>query len=990
MYKKWINYWKKSLLDARMADLDIKNMKHFSVEDFDIQANYISCLDKINDLIDTKEHMENQKRSIDKKDERWEKKDNALILISPIQIKHIPERLYHTKDESDILPFWFYAIIDRKGNLSISEETFPIFQRKYLEPLANEEVEFTIGSVDAVDKAATLGTEQIANYSDYILYIKNVFKNVVNCEIDHFAIDGYETITNGIIALVDDNDTKNASAGILNLYENILQKDCLPLLQNLITLHNDEERKPLGVHQLIKSNFLHLGQMGFEYPISISQRKSFYTFLNSNDKVFAVNGPPGTGKTTLLQSVVANMIVQATIQNGNPPIILACSTNNQAITNIVENFSRSNTKAGDLQGRWLPHINGYATYLPATSKTKKELRKMNYQKINNGDGLFQTIENYTCLEKARNFYLEKSRKYFDNDLIDISDTIVKLRDKTITIQNVIEKASLLWTKYLKAEEFFGNIYSNAIDTESYYQNGILNGVLLQNDISTTIELKKQIILYFQKESFLTKILCFFKNRSTLKSRASEINLIFRDFLPQSYNLHSYDKYIILDEIDNRTSELESILRATKDWVEWKTSNAIYGNPPRDENEYWEFEYTKIREKSEPNCFYDELDIGLRHEAFQLSLHYWEGRYLQQLELDLNDSDFLKRGEKPTKNRWLRYAMLTPCFVSTFYMAPKFFTYSRYLQKPQNGNHFDNQPLYDFIDLLIVDEAGQTSPEVGVATFALAKRAIVVGDVKQIEPVWNVASKIDIGNLKKCEIINDYDDDIYEKEFDPKGFLASSGSIMSMAQNASTFKEDSFSTKGVLLIEHRRCYDEIISYCNSLAYNGLLKPLRGKAKSDSLFPPMYHIDVNGHSKKGNSGSRYNEDEVSAIVNWLTTHQESILDYYGAKKIKDLIGIITPFTEQKNRLKQAIKKAGFDDNITIGTVHALQGAERPIVLFSMVYGDGDSGTMFFDRDNKPNMLNVAVSRAKDNFIVFANGKILNKAAKTPSGILANFLK
>lgn len=58
--------------------------------------------------------------------------------------------------------------------------------------------------------------------------------------------------------------------------------------------------------------------------------------------------------------------------------------------------------------------------------------------------------------------------------------------------------------------------------------------------------------------------------------------------------------------------------------------------------------------------------------------------------------------------------------------------------------------------------------------------------------------------------------------------------------------------------------------------------------------------------------------------------------------------------------------------------------------MVYGDEDKGTLFFDRDNKPNMLNVAVSRAKDNFIVFTNTKILNKNAKTPSGVLANFLK
>ena len=108
------------------------------------------------------------------------------------------------------------------------------------------------------------------------------------------------------------------------------------------------------------------------------------------------------------------------------------------------------------------------------------------------------------------------------------------------------------------------------------------------------------------------------------------------------------------------------------------------------------------------------------------------------------------------------------------------------------------------------------------------------------------------------------------------------------------------------------------------------------------------------------------------------------------IENAVGIITPFVGQKNNLRYALKNAGFNvDILKLGTVHALQGAERPIILFSMVYGKGDSGTMFFDRDNKPNMLNVAVSRAKDNFIVFANTEILDKKARTPSGILSNHL-
>lgn len=36
------------------------------------------------------------------------------------------------------------------------------------------------------------------------------------------------------------------------------------------------------------------------------------------------------------------------------------------------------------------------------------------------------------------------------------------------------------------------------------------------------------------------------------------------------------------------------------------------------------------------------------------------------------------------------------------------------------------PLYDAIDLLIVDESGQVSPELAIPSFSLAKQAILVG------------------------------------------------------------------------------------------------------------------------------------------------------------------------------------------------------------------------------------------------------------------------
>jgi AAA domain len=993
--KKWLIYWKKSLSDSLKTDIDIDKLQHFEIENFNMESHVISELEKVNKLIDIEEIRLNKKEGISNKDsENWILLNELKIAISPIKIKPTTEHLVLLKDKKPKFPFWFFAQIDRKGVLHIPEETFPVFQRKYLEPLADERTEFIFGSVENVDDATTIGKEEYENYSDYIKYLKNVFKKAINQEIESYSIQGYQATNNAIVLLPDED--VNAAIGIIQLYEKILNEKNTPeLLKSFITLKNTNLNTPLSVPDLMNFNLLHLGQMGFDFPISISQRKSLYTYLQSNEKVFAVNGPPGTGKTTLLQSIVANKFVESAIIGKNAPIILACSTNNQAVTNIIDSFSKSNTKSGNLQGRWLPEIEGYATYLASMSVNKeqkiKEWKKnnWNFRDKDNTVGIFKDVENYDFLQIAKKYFSEKCVVYFGTQMINIKEATKKLQKEIVQIQSILKDALFKWDEYIKAEKIFLEKYliSNSISKNYYYDN-VLNEFSFETDISNLNKIEEKIIYYFNNEPIFRKLFCFFGLKSSLNNRASEIKIILRDSLIEISNDFVFTKFNILEKVDAKIKLAETIIEKIDNWKIWKTQNSIIGNPPKNEEEYWDFELLKIKNNSEPNCFYDELDISFRHKAFQLALHYWEGEYLIKLEYDLPDGGFGGKGLDSIKNRWQRQAMLTPCFVSTFYMAPKFFSSFKFFKKGEDGkNIFDTLPLFDFIDLLIVDEAGQVAPEVGVATFALAKQAIIVGDVKQIEPVWNITNKIDIGNLKKCELIKNYDDSIYEKEFDPKGFLSSTGSIMKMAQNACNFKENGIAEKGVLLVEHRRCYNEIINYCNVLAYNGQLVPLKGNAPKDLLFPPMYCIHVEGNSTTSNT-SRYNQNEVNAIVNWLLKHKRAIEEKYG--KLEKAVGIITPFVGQKNSLKFALKNAGFDiDTLKLGTVHALQGAERPIILFSMVYGKGDSGTMFFNRNNKPNMLNVAVSRAKDNFIVFANTQILDKKARTPSGILANHL-
>lgn len=986
--KKWLTYWKRSLSDSLKADIEIERLQHFEIENFKMESRLISELEKVNKLIDFEEtRINKKKRTLNKESEKWISLHEIQIVISPIKIKPTTENLVYLKDKKPKFPFWYSAKINRYGELKIPEETFPIFQRKYLEPLADESTEFIFGSVENIDKATTVGKEEYNNYLDYISYLKDVFKKAINQEIENYSIEGYETLNNAVILLP--NEDINAAVAIIELYEKILKENNTPeLLKSFITLKNDNSKTPLSVPEFIHYNDLHLGQMGFDFPISISQRKSLYTYLQSNDKVFAVNGPPGTGKTTLLQSIVANKFVESAIVGKNAPIILACSTNNQAVTNIIDSFSKSNTKAGKLQGRWLPELDGYSTYLPANSKTEDELKGINYKK-QNGDGLFKKVENYDYLQKAKAFFTDKCFQYFGIPILSIKESTKKLQKEIIEIQSILKDASVKWNEYINIEKTFLTTYltSNS-NTQIYYDSNILNEVSFKSDIENLKSIEEKIILYFNNEPFFRKVFCFFGLKSALNNRASEIKIILRDSLIKVSNEFVFSKSSVLEKIDSKIELAKTIIKKIENWKNWKTKNSIKGNPPKTEEEYWDFEFLKIKNNAKPNCFYDELDVSFRHKAFQLALHYWEGEYLIKLEKDLADVNFDKYGADATKNRWQRQAMLTPCFVSTFYMAPKFFSFFKFFKKGEDGkNIFDTAPLFNFIDLLIVDEAGQVAPEVGIASFALAKQAVIVGDIKQIEPVWNITNEIDIGNLKKCGLIKNYDDLIYEKEFDPKGFLSSTGSIMKMAQNACNFKEKGITERGVILVEHRRCYDEIINYCNVLAYNGQLIPLKGKAKNDLLFPPMYCIHVEGNSTTSNA-SRHNQNEVMAIVNWLVKNKNIIEAKYG--KLENAVGIITPFVGQKNSLRYALKNAGFDiDILKLGTVHALQGAERPVILFSMVYGKEDSGTMFFDRDNKPNMLNVAVSRAKDNFIVFANTKILNKKASTPSGILSNHL-
>jgi len=907
------------------------------------------------------------------------------IIIAPFQLDFPNSNSKFTK--KTIHPFWFTAKVNRSGQLFSPKEIFPLLVRNYLDPIADKGNEFVFSTMDTVTMARDLEQPEVEiddeglEWNAYWSYINEVFSEITNYRLGNYRAEGY--ITSHKAVYFATSSKISTAKSILFLYENLLKEtEELPLISKIINPANRNRKEPITDHGFLNYNHLHLGQMSDQFPLSISQRKTLLSYLTAEENaIIAVNGPPGTGKTTLLQSLVATEVVRAAIVGEEAPLILACSTNNQAVTNIIDSFINSESSLKNLAERWIPNFFGYATYLPSSSKSEKALKNINFLKGNlfGHEGTLCDLENEDYVFDAEAYFFEKYYEYYGYEAHSLEDACAHLQEEINIIEDKLISGVQISRDYISSIEKVNNLL---INKEDRIQKNTIQISKLQHWRTILTKIKT----HSKDPNFITEIKHYFKvgSDSNIENN-TPTKCIFK---VDEDALASND--IALSFIKNCIANINLALNSNLKLNDWKLQNDIHGYPFVSEKQMWDFEYEKMKTDDKSHqYFYDEIDLTLRHKAFLLATHYWEARWILETADVLENNTEKGTGEKVIMAKWKRRAMLTPCFVATFYMAPTHFLYSQYQGENEEGNPvFEYLPLYNFIDLLIIDEAGQVTPEVSIPVFSLAQKAIVVGDLKQIEPIWSIPPKIDLGNLTNENIVTNPAQSDYLNEI---GFLASSGSIMKMAQNACEYETQLISEKenGLLLLEHRRCNDEIIGFCNELAYGGILKPMKGKAHKDQVFPSMMAYHIEGLSEK-KYNSRCNLNEVNSIISWLNKNKDAIQNAYDVETVESVLGIITPFTSQKTELSKALTNAGFKvNNIKLGTVHALQGAERNIVLFSSVYSNEDEGTLFFDKDNKPNMLNVAVSRARDSFILFGDTRIFDETKNTPSGVLKKHL-
>jgi hypothetical protein len=275
---------------------------------------------------------------------------------------------------------------------------------------------------------------------------------------------------------------------------------------------------------------------------------------------------------------------------------------------------------------------------------------------------------------------------------------------------------------------------------------------------------------------------------------------------------------------------------------------------------------------------------------------------------------------------------------------------------------------DTLGWLLIDEAGQALPQAAVGAVMRCKRAVVVGDPLQIEPVVVLPDQLTEAICQEFRI-------------DETRFNAPTASAQTLA-DAATPCFSSFETKagsrevGVPLLVHRRCADPMFSISNSIAYENLTVQAKAPKQSrvmDVLGPSAWHhIEGEGQDK------------------WCEGEGEQVLQMLLRLKragIEPNIYIVTPFVIVQDRLRERIRTSGILPDWVenpyhwpyerIGTVHTVQGREAEAVILvlgaPLARQTGARGWA----GGPPNLLNVAVSRAQEVLYVVGNRDLWKKS-------------
>lgn len=796
-----------------------------------------------------------------------------------------------------------------------------------------------------------------ATHLDFITY-QNELKEDFSKQVDkkRFIIKPYITISS------------------FKLYASYIQKDMEMILSSnkyneLLEGLVDEESlfsKEKSLHLEVVKEPIDEQRITYINDLNFSQEKVIE--LLNREKKIVIWGPPGTGKSQTITSLIASAILKG--EN-----VLVVSEKKVALDVI---YSR------------LKHISKYAMFIDDAENKQDFYRKLD--RLLTPEVPVRTLNNdvYAIDQKIKSLIndMDESLKLL-YDAKKIGLPLYKVFERYIKDKEVIENLTpktvyqAFLRRFNKPDFSLIDNIEGKFETDLHLKRFLDLSIIylkypwilkLETKISRSskVEFNKfndeyikfsesiQNKGYFLKRRLTKKFINDHSMRLAFLTQKKSLDKLYLKTLFKDVNLHDYivnnlsslDKYIyqfnnlstndkaflnmlIKEDIFNRVDDIHKLRKYI--------FNAFYSGYLEDFIANNQKHLYVINEYKEKASQLEKLMLEkkqLSYESFEMEL-YQQSLGFSNARRIMDIKRILESSQKPSVKTFIDTFLLEVMnHIKLWMMTPEVVSAVLPLQ-------------HGMFDLVIFDEASQMYVEKGIPSIYRAKKVVIAGDPKQLRP-----SNLGIGRV-------DDEDELFEDDV-IKDVSLDAKSLLDLAR---------YRYKETLLNYHYRSkYEELIAFSNHAFYDAKLIVSPNQKSSEK--PPIEYIYV----KNGSFDARKNVSEAKATV-------DVIKQIFRERKNNESIGVITFNSSQRDQIENLIDQELFkkntyqkqfeqemvrkdddeDTSLFVKNIENVQGDERDIIIFSMGYGKSKDGKLmrrfgWLNHEGGQNRLNVAITRAK----------------------------
>lgn len=659
------------------------------------------------------------------------------------------------------------------------------------------------------------------------------------------------------------------------------------------------------------------------------QLNAVATALGSS--VSVITGPPGTGKTQVIENILANALLQG-------KKVLVASKNNKAVDNVKERFD-------------LIDDTGYFIRFGAKrfieEKTKPEM-----------DRLADRISSIDKDSARANYTTIKNQ--YKTALSEINDASQKIERRRQLTQELTPLFSQISSKEQIRRQQEEEHQQKKSEIEQRFEDiqqakAISTNTLV--DCTSKIKILKNTV-----NGKFTGVFSFWYNWFSKKKYATLLLNTFEEFpyqikqLAQSQGIQS--EVSDFDDLDDMNSFCDLVLSIISHVQDYHAAVSSEKHDFERKLRVIDRELNQLRnefnsKKSEHDSLFaqeNELESSIKRNKLWIAqngkkiLHACIDYYLSCSRFPSSAITHYKSYLSANiwkANDYNDYESAAYRFLKTIRMCS--------VTSLSSKNAFPLTP--ELFDMVVIDEASQCDVASAIPLIMRAKQLVVIGDPMQLRHISAV--KIDEEEEIRKHLGLESHRHLQYAECSLWEYCRALISHSSTGIN-----------HPIMLQCHYRCHPSIIAYSNSMFYNdknngGLEVCTRtDKLKGD----PQGIVLVNVVGRQISDVVNINEAEAKKAIEIATQV---------ARQYPDVsIGIVTPFKHQAERINQLIPN-NLLQRIDANTVHKYQGDEKDIMIYSLVVTDNSPDRKIGWIDNTvPNLVNVAVTRAKSTLYVVCN--------------------